>query len=417
MAKIAIFLFLCFLYVKINNMETNETKPELKAFELIKNSDTFNMSKKFLYQKLKEYYNNDKNLDSNEFKKIKKLIESYDNIETKYENYKKFITKQIWNKLNKEQQDLLISSKRFLEEMDTERIINKWINKTINSYMQDNYEKIKVLWETSNNITELLSEVKNKQKSYISTKNNEFIKKINTLKKTVPLIKKTQEKYEKYTEKLNEVWLSNETQKIIIKWIYEKLKNKTVVIDWKKIKLTSKYIERNKKKFIKNITKFLVILMNIESYGWKNIENKKSSAKWPLQWIDWWKNWKKHYSFNRKEWKTSPFETALRRASMFYTWDKYPKFESDLIPKDIIAAWNNWWKLEIKSFNTEKQIQLWYIDLLMRRWKAKDYLMWTMLWNKWSAIKLYTNIHHTNSWKWTKTSSVVKNNFKYLALI
>ena len=383
-------MFLYSFYGIIKYMTINETKPEFQAFELINNSDTFHMSKKFLYLKLKEYYYNNQNLSKNEFNKIKLLIKNYDNIETKYENYKNFITTKFWSKLNKEQQDLIITSKNFLQEIDTEKITSKWINKTIDWFIEKNYNKIKILWETSNDTKELFSNIKDKK--YII-------------------------KYEKYTDKLNKIWLSEETEELIIKWIYKKLINKTITINWKKIKLTSEYIESNKKRFTKNITNFLITLMNIESYGWKNVENEKSSAKGPLQWIDGWKNWKKHSSFNRNKWKTSPFETALRRASMFYTWDKYPEFESKSIPKDIISAWNNWWKLNIKKFSTEKQIQLWYIDLLMRKWKAKEYLIWTMVWNKWSAKKLYTDIHHTKSWKWTKTSLVVKNNFKYLALL
>lgn len=220
----------------------------------------------------------------------------------------------------------------------------------------------------------------------------------------------------KYTDKLIIKWLSEETQKTILLWITKILKNKIVTIDWKNIKFTEKYISDNKFKFIENIKQYLIVLMNIESYWWKNIENKNSSAKWPLQWIDWWKNWKKHKSFSRKNWKTTPFETALRRANKFYTWEKYPTFKSNKLPTHIEKAWNNSWKLILNEFDTEKQIQLWYIDNIMRWWRAQKLLMWIMVWNKWSAIKSYEYIHHTNSTKWTKTRQAVVNNFKHIAL-
>ncbi len=156
--------------------------------------------------------------------------------------------------------------------------------------------------------------------------------------------------------------------------------------------------------------------MNIESSWWKNIENKISSAKWPLQWIDWWKNWKKNPKFNRKLWKTSPFETALRRANLFYTNNKYPDFSNNKVPEYIRKAWENWWKLDIKQFDTEKQIQLWFLDIIMRKWKAIEYLMWTLLWNKWFSRKLYEKIHHTNVKKWDKTKKITNKYNKSLYL-
>jgi len=152
--------------------------------------------------------------------------------------------------------------------------------------------------------------------------------------------------------------------------------------------------------------------MNIESYWGKNVENNKSSAKWPLQWIDWFKNWKKHKNFSRKgeNAKYSPFETALRRTDRFYNNWEYTNFKSKSTPLYIKSAWENDWKLNLENFWTDKQISLWFIDVIMRPWKAKEYLMWVMLWNTWSMKKLYENIHHTYSKKWSKTKEVVNKN-------
>jgi hypothetical protein len=230
-------------------------------------------------------------------------------------------------------------------------------------------------------------------------------------------IEKKEKKYEKYVDKLEQEGFSEETEKLILKWILDKLENKIVTIDWIKIKFDEVFIYNNIEQITENIKNFLIYLMNIESYWWKNVENKESSAKWPLQWIDGWKNWIKHSNYNRKEWIFSPFETALRRADLFYSWNKYPSFKSEKIPKHIIEAWNNWWKLDVKKFDSEKQIQLWFIDILTRKWKAIEYLMWTMLWNTWSANKLYMEIHHTKTSWVEETKKAVKKHYIHLSKI
>lgn len=217
-----------------------------------------------------------------------------------------------------------------------------------------------------------------------------------------------------YSDVLEEYWLPPESSKIIMEGIYKYLENKTVTINKKKITFTESFIKENEDFFMENLKDFMIYVMRIESYWWKlDVKNKKwSSAKWPLQWIDWWKNWKKHSKYNRKKWNYSPFETALRRTDMFYNnWD-FSNFQSNKTPDYIKQAWSNNWKLNLDDFWVDKQISLWFTDLIMRDWKAKEYLMWVLLKNKWSFKKLYEKIHHTDS-KWqTKINAT-----KYLAQI
>jgi hypothetical protein len=229
--------------------------------------------------------------------------------------------------------------------------------------------------------------------------------------------KNLNKKYEKYSEKLLKEWFSEETENLIFEWSLKKLKNKSVVIEGKKIIFDEIFLYLHKDKMIKNLENFLIYLMNIESFWWKNVENKNSSAKWPLQWIDWWKNLVKHNNYNRKKWDYSPFETALRRADLFYSWNKYPSFQSEKTPKYIKEAWNNGWKLIQDKFNIERQIQLWFIDILMRWWKATKYIMWTMHWNTESAEKLYLEIHHTKTKSIKTTEEVSKKHTIYLTQI
>ena len=226
---------------------------------------------------------------------------------------------------------------------------------------------------------------------------------------------KTEEnnKYIKYTDKLKEKWLSRETEEVILLWINKVLKNKAVYINWEKIIFTEKFITNNKKILIENYKKYLITLMDIESSWWKDIENNESSAKWPLQIMDWYKG---SIKFKIYKEKNTTFQSALVRNAIFFTWKKWPTFKSEKIPIHIKKAWAKW-RLLTKNFNTERQIQLWYIDNLMRWEDEEKIIMWTLVWNKPSAKKLYKDVHHTQSHKWTKTNNLAEKHFKNLSLI
>lgn len=77
------------------------------------------------------------------------------------------------------------------------------------------------------------------------------------------------EKYEYLTNLLLEEGLSNNSIKIIDKWINEYLKWKTVFTNWENITFTEKFINKNKDNFYKNITGYLYFLLEIESNGGK----------------------------------------------------------------------------------------------------------------------------------------------------
>lgn len=252
----------------------------------------------------------------------------------------------------------------------------------------------------------------------------------------------------KYWDHIDKFWLEDENVLFIIDWITKYLKNKKLDIDelsdkyreafpkdWegfsKDLEIFSKYLKNQSDKeivfdeefiyknmitFIKNINEYLIYLMWIESSWWElNIENKISSAKWPLQIIDWWKDWKKHKKFSRKKGVYTPFEVMLRRTDRFYTGNNIPTFKSDKIPEYIKNAWNNNWKLDLSIISVEKQINLMIIDILMRNWTnmsdAKQYFMWMILWWIWSRDMLYSKIHHTSIDEKTN-EKMVEINFK-----
>jgi len=245
--------------------------------------------------------------------------------------------------------------------------------------------------------------------------------------KKIIYLKRIFGKYKKYTKKLKIEWLEEENKAVFLYWIKKYLMNKTVVLGWKRFKFTEEFIEKNKEKFMINIKGFLIFLMNVESYWGKiYIENKKSSAKWPMQWIDWFKNWIKNKGFSRegKNATYTPFETALRRFDKFYNDWNYTGFKSDNTPLYIKNAWDNNWKLDLITFWPKKQISLWFTDVIMRppkikgkgkekvKIKPKEYLMWVLLWHTWSAKKLYENVHHTESTIWSETKKVVDEKIK-----
>lgn len=147
----------------------------------------------------------------------------------------------------------------------------------------------------------------------------------------------------------------------------------------------------------------------------KHARNPNSSAKWPFQWIDWYK-WKtKSKKFNRQEGNFSPFETWLRRTDSFYNNWVFTNFKSENTPEYIKTAWNNNWKLDLKNFNSDKQLDLWFIDLLMRWKKWREYMMWIMVWNYYYAKKSYENIHHTRPNRILKKQ--INNNIDYIDFI
>jgi len=201
-------------------------------------------------------------------------IEEYLN---KKEDYIKKINSIIWN---------ITKNISYINSVPNYHILENLYIKLAEEYINniEKYEAIKWDYKLINKLLENI-EISNDQIKefwdlWIIIKENEENKKILFLKQKL-------KKYEKYSDKLKNEWLSEETKETIFLWINNFLKNKSVYIDWKNIKFTEEYINKNKSKFIENIKQYLIVLMNIESYWWKNVENKNSSAKWPLQWIDW----------------------------------------------------------------------------------------------------------------------------------
>jgi hypothetical protein len=423
----------------------------------IEESDILPWSKKFLLEKLEKYSNNDKDnskndLNSEEIKKIRELINEYNIIENKYQEFREKLKTNYSNLIKKHKGQLKtkIEKNKYTSEIDEKEKYRKDIDSVILTITK----KILHINETPNSdilknlYIKMAEEYLNNTKKYEVIKwdyeliskllenieiNSEQLKEFWNLwlvikgsKKTIYL-KQILSKYKKYTKKLKIEWLEEENKAVFLYWIKKYLLNKTVVLGRKRFKFTKEFIEKNKEKFMKNIKAFLIFLMNIESYwGEIYIENKKSSAKWPIQWIDWFKNWIKYKSFSRKgkNARYTPFETALRRTDKFYNNWKYTGFKSDNTPSYIKNAWNNNWKLDLIKFWPEKQISLWFTDVIMRsstikrkgnrkiNIKPREYLMWVLLWHPWSAKKIYENVHHTKSAIWSKTKALVNKEIR-----
>jgi len=290
-----------------------------------------------------------------------------------------------------------LATSTILLDEEYNKNIYTYIKKTKNLYKkimkESKKEKLFTKPEIWDNLNFEIINIKEKVVLKIENLSN----KIKELEKVDFPLKEKRLKDNYYSKVLLKDWLSKETNKLVMYWINKYLIWKYFLYNWNKVIFTKTFLKNNSEWLKQNITSYLIFLMNIESNGWYvKAENPNSSAKWPLQWLDWYKNWQKIKSYNRKKWKYTSFETALRRSDKFFNDWIYTNFKNDNTPEYLKDAWNNWWKLNLSEFSPDHQIDLWFVDLIMRGKKSKKLLMWIMLWSYWSAKKTYKDLHHTN---------------------
>lgn len=199
-----------------------------------------------------------------------------------------------------------------------------------------------------------------------------------------------------FSDVLVKEWFDVETLNLVENIIETRLKGKKVYTHGVEFEFTEEFIEKNRERFLNNLLAYVIFLLELESYWWyKYAENENSSAKWPFQWLDGYKNGKKYNMYDRSIWAFTPFETALRRTDMFYNDWKFTNFKSEKTPQYIKDAWNNDWILDLDSFTPDRQLNLLITDLIMRKWNTDEYFAWILLWNYYAAKKIYSKIHHT----------------------
>ena len=236
--------------------------------------------------------------------------------------------------------------------------------------------------------------------------------------------------------KIIENILSNPKNEKFLLAVINKLENKIISVDHKKIKLTKEFINKHKKELLNNLKVMILMIIHIESdWNYKVRNYQKSSAKWLWQWLDW--NWwySKEYMYKNKwytknqlkrkfnktnikdlktrtVWNTSSFETTLR---WIYYW-----YQNELLNKlsfNIPKKYNKHIKLSPTNLNLEQQIQLLILDIGIN-WKTvknwlwqkvwiKDFMWTALLWNSWAVKEIYKIFHHTKPDK--KTLNRIKN--------
>ena len=195
-----------------------EKKDEIK--EYIDNSDILPWSKKFLLKKIEEYKNNDWKIDQNEIKNIKILLRNYDNLEDKYQKYKKHLKKNYSSELQIEQKELLVKIKNSFEKIE----LNMWqksINKAIDKYL--NIENNNFIYEV------------NDQKSH--KKENSILDLFKDINKWILLWKITEEKW--IIKLLSDKWINYYNIKSSIKYVdiswYNRKYNSWNIESWSKL--------------------------------------------------------------------------------------------------------------------------------------------------------------------------------------
>jgi len=233
----------------------------------------------------------------------------------------------------------------------------------------------------------------------------------------------TKEKMKKIEEILN----NPQNEKFLLA-VINKLENKIISVNHKKIKLSKEFINKHKIEFLNNFKKIILMIIHIESdwnYKAKNIQ--KSSWKWLGQWLDWnWhfsteyfykRKWYTKYKIDkfkkekklkininnlkkRKAWNTSSFETSLKNIYFNYP-DKLLNTLNFNIPKN----YNKKLKISPIDLTLEQQIQLLILDIwsntkkvknkLWQKVWIKDYIWTALLWNIWAVKEIYKIFHHT----------------------
>lgn len=172
------------------------------------------------------------------------------------------------------------------------------------------------------------------------------------------------------------------TTKVILQDIFTKAQ-----IDYMKFDI------EQRKNIQENLINFIKYVVYIESSGWQYVENNVSSAKWPFQILDWYKNWTK-VSW---EW-FSTFESWLRTYIKYVNNVKFPTNNLSSTPDFVEKSMNSEWKISPLDLTQEQSINLFLVWQFLwdDKEKAEKLMKIILLWNTEEARKFYFEDHHTN---------------------
>lgn len=314
-------------------------------------------------------------------KSIRQAVEKERNKVELIDNYYSLTSlfNKLWYKVTYTKKEISeIKNKIETLESEIKKIKNKEPKQIIK--LQKEIDKLNKKLENINNADELVKKIKKESANY-SKEELRWLLIWNEDKKNMDTFK--------YWLFIEVFWFSHLAKETLDYWLTNHIQNRTIIIKWKNIRFTKEYINENKEVFMHNLKTYFWFMMAIESFWWELNSKKNTYAHWPLQWVDWYSNWK---LVNNGQ---QPFKTAKNRAGNYYKW-----WETKVTNKPLLLQYieednkNNLWKLNIKQFQTEKQIALWFPDAIMRKWKALKLLMWIMVWDIWSAKQYYLEIHN-----------------------
>lgn len=205
-----------------------------------------------------------------------------------------------------------------------------------------------------------------------------------------------------YLDFIDRYWLSEEVENAYLSTFARKMENFNVYIDWKVIKITPEFIQKNKKIILNNLRVMNKIIVWIECSGENRDNNQWSWAKWYFQFHT------QNGSEDRSKWEYNSLETALRRSYTDLAWIKYipnEKLEKHKnVPEWIVDTYNKK-NADPKDLTANKQNTLFIYDMF-NNWKTitdsnnserwvKDFIWLVIMWNPWSAEKFYEFFHHT----------------------
>ncbi len=435
-------------YIKINI--TNNTKKEInKVFSSIKNQITLTNNNlpndyKIINSKLEQEKQQLKDtIDIFSYWTIRDLVEDNINIlwiresisPEKYQDffdiatieYINILETRIKRKLNKNDIKSILKQEWLILTQKEINIFSQNINKKLTKNYNFKY-KVKLYNDDLIELNAKKEEAKTKdininqlfkETTIPKTKTNILKNKINTEIKKVKL-----DNYEKLStsEKMKDIEkiINNPKNEKFLLAVINKLENKVISVDHKKIKLTKEFINKHKIELLNNLKAIILMIIHIESdWNYKAKNTQKSSWKWLWQWLDWNWHFNEEYYYKgkwytkdkinkinikklrkRNAWHTSSFETSLKNI-----YFNYPNKLLNKLNFNIPTNYNK--KLDINplDFTLEQQIQLLILDIWSntkkvknRLWQEvwiKDYIWTALLWNTWAVKEIYKIFHHT----------------------
>lgn len=217
------------------------------------------------------------------------------------------------------------------------------------------------------------------------------------------IINKIHSENSKNMTEVSNIFNKPEIEHLIMDFVDYKLKWIVLNLpDRKKLKLTDKYIARNKEDILHNLKIFFLSLIDMESKWYYKAENPYSSASWYWQWLT--DNWKKLEDWSR--W-TSSLETLLNKTRRLRInksiSDSALKYIDDITPENLITEHisSKW-----MDYSKEQQIKLLIVDIFTNwkkvensKWYANpidNYIWLASIWNTRWMKNAYYEFHHTD---------------------